>query len=186
MKSANGTVLVLVIGAMMMTACAAKPIKPGQSSNASPAIVSPDSTTRPAKPTTPLDDPGQPAHPPAGKVTVTFNGHGFTTSAPVGVVVANGLNKPIFTHDSKTDCSIIILQHQQGATWTDVLNCNQQRPPATFAIGPAHARTLTIRSSTLSQADLGPGTYRVKFTYRFDADQSDDPLTGLSSAIEIG
>lgn len=118
----------------------------------------------------------------------------YSVGAPIVVVVINGLDRSIFTDDSKADCSIVTLQRQDGASWNNIVGCAQQRPPATVAIGSARARTMTLRPTSVnfealeeSRRPLTSGTYRAQYTYRFDANGSGpDPLAAVSDSFKIG
>jgi len=194
MNKMRGRLAPVIIGVVTsMAACQTTPGTPGYSSPASPATVSPDTETRPATPSSPLDDLGDPTHAPGGKVTVSLSATRYSAGAPIVVVVINGLDRPIFTDDSKADCSIITLQRQDRATWKNIVGCAQQRPPATVAIGPAHARTITLQPASVNfdtlnntQGPLASGTYRAQYTYRFDADAGGpDKFAAVSDSFEI-
>jgi hypothetical protein len=185
-------------GAMALTTgCEAAPDAahnpaPPQPSAASPA-VNPPATSASATPPALTADLGQPAPARDGKVTVAIRAETYRRGAPITVIVTNGLSRTIFTDDSKTDCSIVILQRQDRSPWSDIPGCAQRRPPATVATGPAHLRTLTVHpaSSNLritpdAEPALPAGTYRAKYTYRYTAaPDNGDPYVSFSRPFTI-
>jgi hypothetical protein len=177
----------------LLAACQAVPASPQNGSTASSAQSTPDPTASPTARSEPTNDLGQPTRTPDRKVSVRASARRYAPGALISVVVANGLDRTIFTDDSKADCSIIILQRLEGTTWDDVPGCAQQRPPATVAIGPAHSRTVSLQpASSNFRIGAGPepalkaGAYRAKYTYRFTPEQADnDPLSILSDPFTI-
>ncbi|HET8684312.1 MAG TPA: hypothetical protein VFM54_20910 [Micromonosporaceae bacterium] len=185
---------VLASAVTLIAACQTAPAAPQDRSTASSAQTTPDTTTNPAAPSTFANDLGQPTHTPQRRVIVIVSAARYTPGAPISMVVVNGLDRTVFTNDSKSDCSIITLQRLDDAIWQDVPGCAQQRPPAIVAIGPAHHRAMTLHPASSNfrltadfEPALRPGTYRAKFTYRFTPDQNnDDSLTALSDPFVIG
>jgi hypothetical protein len=174
---------------------AAASVSPSASSTgpvpASPVPVTPDRSTGPAGSPEP-DDLGQPATTPgpSGAVTVIVAAPSFAPRTMISATVLNRLDRAVYTHDSKTDCSILLLQRLDAGTWGDIPACAQMRPPGTVAIGPSRMRTVRINPAS---ADfqigmvLQPGTYRLKFTYRLTpGPDGDEPLTALSRSFKIG
>jgi len=176
----------------LIAACQAGSATPQGGRTAASAQDTPDTTTRPA-PSTPTNDQGQPTRVPDRTVRVTVSAERYAPGAVISAVVANGLDRTIFTNDSKSDCSIVMLQRLRATTWEDVPGCAQQRPPATVAIGPAHARTVSMhptssnfRISLGSEPTLSAGMYRAKYTYRFTPEQdNNDVMAALSGPFTI-
>jgi hypothetical protein len=104
--------------------------------------------------------------------------------------VVNGTDHTVYIHDSKTDCSILLLEGLDAGNWWGIPACTQMRPPATVAIGPSRARTVTINPASADfqiGAILPAGTYRLKLTYRLTSGpDGDESLTALSTPFRIG
>jgi hypothetical protein len=173
--------------AVLLTACQTQPAAPGGDPVASPASNSPNTATSPAPTTSAAEDLGQPGVA-DGQVRVSVT----TTRPIITVVVDNGLDHTIYTDDAKADCSIVFLQRLYGSTWRDVPGCAQQRPPATVAIGAAHARTVTLQPASSNfrveaGSRLDAGTYRARCTYRLTRDdQGGEPQAAVSEPFTIG
>jgi hypothetical protein len=126
-------------------------------------------------------------------VTIAVSAPTYRSGSVVSAVVANGLNKSIYTEDAKTDCSIAFLERLDGTSWTVVAGCALRRPPATLAIGPGRGRTVTYDPTSVNFGSAGgtrsaltAGTYRIRFTYRLSAEPAaEEPLTVLSAPFTI-
>jgi hypothetical protein len=172
-----------VIVAVASAACAQSPddhpVAPSTTASATPPGASPPATAPPV--------------PPASKVTVTTTAHSYQVGAVVTASIANGLDRPIYTDDFKTACGIAYLQRSSGGTWTDITGCRLGRPTMTVKIGAGLSREVQFDpySFHLTAGKAGPGfgagTYRVKFTCRFDADMGvDDPMVAYSTEFQVG
>jgi hypothetical protein len=161
------------------------------STESTPTRATPDRSTAPASPSPP-DDLGKPTTPPTrgGGVTVTLAASAYALRTAITATVVNGTDHPVYSHDSKTDCSILLLEVLDSGNWRGIPACAQMRPPATVAIGPSRSRTVTINPAS-SDFQVGmvlqPGTYRLKYTYRLTpGPDGDETLTALSVAFKIG
>ena len=122
----------------------------------------------------PPGDLGTIAAVPRGKVTLSVGQPSFAEGAVITVRIANGLESVVYTEDSKTDCSIVILERKDGEDWTRIAGCSVERLPAVVALGPRRLRTARIdpRSFHLgvpqgsSKPAFGAGVYRIRFTFR--------------------
>jgi hypothetical protein len=183
---------VLIGVAALLAACQTAPATPGGDAVASPAHNTPGTASGSAPTASPGEDAGRPTGVSDGRVHVTVTPVRPASGGTIQVVVANGLDRAIYTDDAKADCSIVTLQRLDGTTWRDVPGCAQQRPPATVAIGPAHARTVTLHPASSNfrirpDSRIDPGTYRVRCTYRLTPDQQgDDPEAAESEPFTIG
>jgi hypothetical protein len=137
----------------------------------------------------PVGGSGAPVPIAKGNVSVQLDASQYRVGAVIHVTVANGTDRPIYTEDFKTDCSIVILQRRDGTAWTDVLGCRLGRPTMTVQIGPALGRTVALDPTGFHLAGgqaFGNGTYRVKFTYRSDpALGGEDPFTAYSAEFAM-
>ena len=169
--------VLMIMASSVLAACQAAPTAPDPGVTASPATTSPRTSASPAA--SPSTDLGEPTQPAEKKVLVTSSASAYPARAPIVIVVVNGLDRTVFAEDAQTDCSILILQRQEGDRWTDVVACAQQRPPATVAIGPAHARTVTLRPDSINVQTAGkptglpPGTYRAAYRYWLSVEQAE-------------
>ena len=110
----------------------------------------------------------------------------------IQATVHNGMDRPVYTEDFKTACSIVILQRQDGESWTDITGCRLGRPTATVAIEPGMSQPVELDPASFhltdnpSQPGFGAGTYRVKLTFRTDpAVGGPDPLAAYSPAFPV-
>ena len=135
----------------------------------------------------PLGGSGIPMPAPAGKITITVSAPSYGPGQVVSATIANGLDRTVFTTDSKSDCSIAIIEREEAGAWTPNLACMVRRPPVTVAIGPSRGRTVQINPLNFAAAgtSLEAGTYRLTFTYGFDRGQGQEPLVARSPTFEV-
>jgi hypothetical protein len=129
----------------------------------------------------------------AGKVTVTTTAHSYAVGGVITASIANGLDRAVYTDDFKTACSIATVQRLDAGMWTDITGCRLGRPTMTVKIAAGLGRSVTFDPYsfhlTAGKAGpaFGPGTYRVKFTYRFDADMGiEDPMVAFCAEFKVG
>jgi hypothetical protein len=130
---------------------------------------------------------GVPMPAPAGKITITVSASSYGPGQVVSATIANGLDKPVFTTDSKSDCSIAILEREEAGAWNPILTCMVRRPPVTVAIGSSRGRTVLMNLSNFAApgTPLEAGTYRLTFTYGLGREQGQEPLVARSPTFEI-
>jgi len=135
----------------------------------------------------PMGGSGVPMPAPAGRITITVSAPSYGPGQVVSATIANGLDKPVFTTDSKSDCSIAILEREEADTWNPILTCMVRRPPVTVAIGSSRGRTVLINLSNLAAlgTPLEAGIYRLTFTYGLGREQGREPLVAHSPTFEI-
>ena len=120
-----------------------------------------------------------------GAVSVTPDAGEYRMGAVIKVTVANGTERPVYTEDFKTACTIVTLQRRDGADWTDMIGCALGRPTETVRIGPGLGRTAELDpasihlNNTPGGPGFGTGSYRLMFTYRLDP----APGTGNPSVV---
>src|SRR5437867_1702355 len=71
-----------------------------------------------------------------GEVSVKLDAGEYRVGSVVHVTVSNGMDRPVYTEDFKTACSVVILQRQEGGAWTDILGCKLGRPTTTVTVSP--------------------------------------------------
>ena len=76
----------------------------------------------------------------SGKVSVVPSAPAFKQGDVIRAVIANGLERALYTEDEKTDCSIVFLERSGADTWHPVPGCALGRAPLVVAIGPGRGR----------------------------------------------
>jgi hypothetical protein len=160
------------------------------SGSASAISVTPDASVPPPGP---VAGSGTPAPIVQGEVSVPLDAGGYAVGKVIRANVSNGMDRPVYTEDFKTACSIVILQRRDGGAWSDIQGCRLGRPTATVEIGPGLGQAVELDPSSfhLNTGSAGPafgaGTYRVKFTYRVEPGPGGgaDPLTAYSPEFTI-
>jgi hypothetical protein len=135
---------------------------------------------------------GEPTQTQPGKVTITLSAPRYARGSVISAVIANGLDRTVYAQDSKSDCSIVLIERLDGGTWQPIPGCNLRLPPVAVAIGSDRGRTVSIDPSSGGfAAELGPsgvpleaGTYRLTFTYGLDPQQGQEALVSHSSPFE--
>ncbi len=110
------------------------------------------------------------------QVTITLSKLAYAAGEAIEATIANGLTQAVYTEDSKSDCSIAILEQWDGQTWHPLLGCAVGRPPLVVAIGPGQGQMVRIDpfsvhfgvSPGAAAPAFGGGTYRIKFAYRLE------------------
>jgi hypothetical protein len=188
---AIATFCVAVAMATDLSACASAQNASG-GTPASPTAASPAPASAPgpgaSSPLEPLSGSGSPVAIERGRVVVTLDASAYTVGRVIRATVANGLDRTIYAEDSKTGCTLGFLQRLEAGAWSDITGCGLGRPPATAAIGPGLGRVIVLDpSSFLFDVTPGPafgaGTYRVKFTYGYDA--GDESQTAYSAQFSV-
>jgi hypothetical protein len=171
MLVASGAALVAVVA---LAACA-----PSSGDN---ETARPPSFASAGSPTAgPVADHSSPPPEPAGKVTVSTSADKYVVGGMITASITNRLDRPIYTDNSKTACTIAYVQRQDGGGWTDISSCRMDRPTLTVSLGPGQIRTVSFDSA------FARGTYRIRFTYRMTQEVAgDDPLAAYSAEFSVG
>jgi hypothetical protein len=149
-----------------------------------------EAATEPSSP----DELGRPGDVKRGQVTVSMEQAKYKEGAVVSARIANGLDGTIYAEDSKSDCSIAMLERREGETWSRVPGCSVERIPAIVAIGPGRTRTASIDplsrhfgvTSGSPKPAFGAGLYRIRFSYRLKPEASaSDPPAVFSETFRI-
>jgi len=127
-----------------------------------------------------------------GKVTVASSAPVAAAGAALSIRVGNGLESAVYTEDSKTDCSIVVLERKDGETWTRIAGCAVERPPAVVALGPGRVRDARIDPSSVhlggngGSPAFGAGLYRIRFSFRTRPEPAGiEPETVFSDPFRI-
>jgi hypothetical protein len=122
-----------------------------------------------------------------GEVTLALDAAGYAVGQKIRVTVHNGDDRPAYTEDFKTACSIVILQRKGNGGWTDIIGCALGRPTATVTIEPGRTDPIELDPASFHLTNrgtgpaIGAGTYRVKLTYRTEPESTGaDPFTVYS------
>jgi len=128
------------------------------------------------------------------QVTVTLSKLSYAAGQAIEATIANGLKQAIYTEDSKSDCSIAILEQWDGQTWQPLLGCAVARAPLVVAIGSGQGQTVRIDpfsvhfgvSPGAAAPAFGAGTYRIKFAYRLEpGPEGETPYEAYSKEFSI-
>lgn len=157
-------------------------------------VVSPNSSVTPGPSLTP--DPGTPVpviiEP--GEVTITLSEPMYTKGQLIEATIFNGLVQTIYTEDSKSDCSIAILENWGGSNWQPLPGCNLRRTPLIVAIDPGQERVIMINPFSdhfgvdplSTDPAFSAGTYRIKLPYRMNTGpEGETPYEANSMAFDI-
>lgn len=139
-------------------------------------------------------DLGVPAKVERGRVTISLSNLSYSVGSTIRATIANGLERTVYALDSKTDCSIAILERWDGKGWQAISGCALGRPPSVIMIGPGRGRVVTINPRSLhlgvgtetSTPAFGAGRYRITFTYGFNPESADpEPHASHSPTFRI-
>ena len=139
-------------------------------------------------------DLGMPMAVESGKVSVVPSAPAFKQGDVIRAVIANGLERALYTEDEKTDCSIVFLERSGADTWHPVPGCALGRLPLVVAIGPGRGRVVTINPFSIhlrmgkpptAKPAVGAGTYRIRFVYRVDLAGGAQEFAALSRSFTI-
>ncbi len=129
-----------------------------------------------------------------GRVAVALAQKQYVEGDAVSATVRNGLEVALYTEDSKSDCSIVMVERQQGTSWQPVPGCSVERIPAVITIQPGAERSVRIDPlsfhlgvpSGSDRPALGAGTYRLRFSYRLQREPlGSEPETVLSETFNV-
>jgi len=157
---------------LVLAACSSSALSTSAPQSGARGTGQPEASQSPFR--EPLSGLGDRVTTPPGEVGITVSEEPFELGSPISALVANGLDQTIYTEDSQSDCSILLLERLETSRWEPVPGCNVRRPPLRVAIGSSRGRTVLIDpSSDAFLAVLGPtevplheGTYRLTLTYR--------------------
>lgn len=130
----------------------------------------------------------------AAKVTVTLSATSYAQGETIRFTIGNGLPSTLYAEDSQSACEIAMLERRATKAWEALWGCSFERAPALVAIPARGLRHVAIDPSSphlepFRQPDkpaVGPGTYRIRFTYRLDPGPlTGAPETAVSPSFEI-
>ncbi|HTD48924.1 MAG TPA: hypothetical protein VK881_16790 [bacterium] len=139
-------------------------------------------------------DLGMPMTVQPGKVSIVLSAPVFKEGDVIRAVIANGLERTLYTEDEKTDCSIVFLERSGADTWHPVPGCALGRAPLVVAIGPGRGRAVTINPfsfhlrmgmPTSTKPAVGAGTYRIRFVYRVGLAGGSQEFAAISRSFSV-
>jgi hypothetical protein len=181
----------LVLGVLTaMSGCGAETGSGGSAPASGGGSGSATSVDPTASTPTPTPEPsGVPAPIVEGEVTVVLDTDGYAMGQKIRVTVHNGNDRPAYTEDFKTACSIVILQRKDNGGWADITGCALGRPTMTVTIQPGSTDPIELDPASFhlkSGPAVTAGTYRVKFTYRTEPEITGaDPFTAYSPEFPV-
>lgn len=128
-------------------------------------------------------------------VFVRLKGLSMDLGQMIEVTIQNGAEKPIYAEDMKSDCSIVFLERWDGSAWQEIPGCAERRAPAIIKIEPGPEYSFAINPGSLnfgappdvSTTANAPGTYRIRFNYRLEAEpQGEEPHVSYSESFSVG
>jgi hypothetical protein len=136
---------------------------------------------------------GDPVQARNGVIAIAISSQTFPRDGRITAVITNGLDRTVYTEDSKSDCSILLLQRLEGGSWIDVPACAERRPPLVVAVGASHARTISINPRSVnfaavsgsSEPALEPGIYRLKLSYSFTRQEGEEQMAVYSQRFRV-
>ncbi len=172
----NGTKRILSMATIVLGTTLAIAINTSMNPQQIPPHPVLEPTTHPSAGESPALDLGEPVKVVRGEVLITLSAPSYREGEVIQAIIANGLDRIIYTEDLKSDCSIATLEQWDGENWQPILGCNMERLAFVFAIGPGRGRTVQINPRSIhfgvvadsAQPAFGAGTYRIKFTYRIN------------------
>lgn len=96
-------------------------------------------------------------------VTVTVEGESFGVGDTVEVVVRNGLEQSVWTHDQMSWCSIVSIDRWDGAAWVRVGECATTAPRLVVALAGASDNRILLAPGAEAR-----GTCRASLVYSPD------------------
>jgi hypothetical protein len=190
---AQSRILAAAVGliGLLTTAGACLPSSSSSGPAGSPVQVSPQTEMSPGGPSG-SPNGGEPVDTVPGVVTVTLVSPTFLEGEVIRGTVANGLDKTIYTQDSKSNCSIVLLEQWNGTSWVPVHGCKLGRAPAVVPIHTGRGLQISLDpNSTHLTSEPGvsvvqPGRYRLIFSFGLmAAGQFEETMTVHSDPFSV-
>lgn len=127
-------------------------------------------------------------------VVITPSADAYGEGDLIAGTITNGGDQPIWTEDLKSDCSVAILERQDGTIWQPQLYCNSERLPMAVTVPSRGSLAVTVNPRSThfmvppgAPPAVGPGTYRLSLTYRLTpGPEGDEPYRAVSAPFTIG
>lgn len=103
----------------------------------------------------------------SGSVTVQISALHYHTQDTIGVTISNGTSQTISFADHQSNCTMVLLQHQNAANWDSVNLCKLMTLTRFLSLKAGQSTTVTLHAS---ETAWQTGTYRVAFSYNAGAD----------------
>lgn len=121
-----------------------------------------------------------------GHVSVTTNKPQYAPSDTVAVTISNGLASDIVAADHQSNCTVVLIQRQDGQNWQPLNPCRVMTPTRLIPFGAGSTTPVQLQPPA-SAADHGwpSGTYRIAFSYRQQASFSAPATTVYSAQFTV-
>lgn len=103
----------------------------------------------------------------SGSVTVQISASHYHTQDTIGVTISNGTSQTISFADHQSNCTMVLLQHQNAANWEPVNICKLMTLTRFLSLKAGQSTTATLRTAGTAWQT---GEYRVAFSYSAGAD----------------
>jgi len=98
----------------------------------------------------------------SGHVTMKISASSYHSNDTIVVTITNGTSQPISFADHQSNCTIVLLQRQDGPSWQQIGQCRLMIATRFLSLDAGKSETVSLKApTTLWQK----GTYRVTFTY---------------------
>lgn len=127
-------------------------------------------------------------------VAITLHAPNYRLGERISATISNHTNRPIYTMDEQTDCTVATLERWVGDKWKPVLGCGMGRLALVVAIPAGHSRVVILDPLSHnfvpfgqgSKPAFGVGRYRIVVAYRFIPDRAaPNPYVARSSTFRI-
>lgn len=123
----------------------------------------------------------------AQRVTINPDKNGYGQADVITAIIYNGARQAISVQDMKSYCSIVKLQRQEGASWTDLGECFLKRATRTAVIGPGETVRVVLSPGENANPLKQPGVYRLLLEYTLGSGTSaaTEPVSAASPVFRV-
>lgn len=155
----NISLLLLCLGLLLLAGCGynGNATSTGSGLPGTATVVSrvtPGATSTPTTTTGPLST--------SGHVSVQLSTTGYHIHDPITVTITNGTSQSIGFADHQSDCTIVLLQRQNTASWTPIGICRLMTLTRFLSLDAGKSTTVSLRAPATGWQT---GSYRVLFSY---------------------
>lgn len=123
------------------------------------------------------------------QIIITTDHSVYSTSEVINFTITNGTNAAIYAFDTKSSCTIVTLEQQNGQNWTaaTATACSMGRPAVQVQIqaGKSYSGKISAGIGSIKSTPLPTGNYRLSFTYSTSSISTNDltPVAGTSTMV---